>query len=376
VLSGDNLSNTLHAIATGNPDRAVHLVLTTDELDDDERGALHAVVSDASVPRAEVARRLGDALRDLGANRALVNECYRAAFYLDDAAADLLDNPLYAYFVGHRSGRLLDKWVHYFPIYQRHFAPFVGTAPKILEIGVFQGGSLDMWQRFFGPGMEIVGIDVDPTAKQLADPRITVLLGDQEDTAFLESVVAEHGPFDIIIDDGGHTMGQQIASIEALFPAALRDGGVYLVEDCHTSYWADFDAGRGKPGTFIEWAKERIDDLHSYHDAGPVHPVWTDHVDGIHCYDSIVVFDKQRRWAPFCEQVGLSEFLFLQRPTSDFVGEMLATRDAAVAEGARVAGELDEIDDARAELALIRGSWSWRVTAPIRALKRSLARRP
>jgi hypothetical protein len=196
-----------------------------------------------------------------------------------------------------------------------------------------------MWQRFFGAGMEIVGIDVDPTAKQLADPRITVVVGDQEDPEFLASVVAEHGPFDIVIDDGGHTMAQQITSIETLFPS-VRDGGTYLVEDCHTSYFPEFEAGRGKPGTFIEWAKERIDDLHAYHEGGPVHPVWTDHVDGIHCYDSIVVFDKKRRMAPFCEQVGLSEHLFLPRPTSDLVGEMLATRDAAVADRARAAARL------------------------------------
>ena len=228
------------------------------------------------------------------------------------------------------------------------------------------------------------------------------MIGDQEDPEFLASVVAEHGPFDIVIDDGGHTMGQQIASIETLFPS-VSDGGVYLVEDCHTSYFPEFDAGRGKPGTFIEWAKERIDDLHAYHEGVPVHPVWTEHVDAIHWYDSIVVFDKQRRSAPFCEQVGLSEHLFLARPTSDLVGEMLATRDAAVADRARAAAQLrqardgqaapgeatgdfdDELartvhrlEDAaadRAELDRIRGSFPWRVAARVGACSGPARRR-
>lgn len=387
MLTGESLSSALHAIASGYRDRAVHLIRTTDELDDVERARLDSVVADLAAPADEVVRGLGDALRELGANRALVNECYRAAFYLSDSAADLSTNPLFAYFASHRSGRMLDKWVHYFPIYERHFGPWVGRSPKILEIGVFQGGSLDMWQRFFGPGMEIVGIDVDPTAKQLADPRITVVIGDQEDPELLESVVAEHGPFDLIIDDGGHGMSQQITSIQVLFPT-LADGGVYLVEDCHTSYWSEYEGGRGRPGTFIEWAKERVDDLHGFHEPSPVDPVWGEHLDAVHWYDSIVVFDKKRRMPPFCEQVGLSEHLFFQRPTSDLVGEMLATRDAAVAErdsaaarlraargGEGPAGPFDAevsqtIDSyraaaaAQAELERLRSSRWWRFTRP------------
>ena len=55
-------------------------------------------------------------------------------------------------------------------------------------------------------------------------------------------MVDRYGPFDIIIDDGGHTMEQQIASIETLFPA-LNEGGVYLCEDTHTSYWESTAAG-------------------------------------------------------------------------------------------------------------------------------------
>jgi hypothetical protein len=240
---------------------------------------------------------------------------------------------------------------------------------------------------------------------QLADDSFVVVLGDQADRGFLESVVERHGPFDIIVDDGGHTMEQQITSIETLFPS-LVDGGVYIVEDCHTSYWDEFGGGLRRDGSFVEWSKARIDDLHGYHQPAPVHETWTEHVDGIHWYDSVVVFDKRRRHAPFNEQVGASEFLYFQRPTSVLVGEMVATRDAAIAQAQEQASPaLDELRTARGELGQLatrareteaelgrlrtelevtrndlleswaqikamRRSTSWRLTAPIRAVRR------
>ena len=174
MLSGDALSNTLHAIATGNRDRAINLVRTTDELDDAARARLDPIVADRSAPADEVMRRFGDALRELGANRALVNECYRAAFYLSDAAADLLDNPLFAYFVGHRSGRLLDKWVHYFPIYTRHFGPYRGRRIRILEVGVYRGGSLDMWH---GDRTQADHVPAAPLLAAFRNPRVVAFVG-------------------------------------------------------------------------------------------------------------------------------------------------------------------------------------------------------
>ncbi len=405
MLSAETNANLLHAIATGFLDRAHNIVITTDELDEVERERLRAIVYDEALDAVAMARRLGDAMREMGASLDLSNECYRLAFYLSDASADLTDNELYRYFLSHRSGRLLDKWVHYFPIYERHLSKLKGTAPVILEIGVYRGGSLDMWRRYFGDSVRVIGVDIDPASADLADPRCTVVLGDQADPEFLRTLIRDHGPFDIVIDDGGHTMEQQITSIEHLFPA-LRVGGVYLVEDCHTSYWDSFGGGRHRDGTFIEWTKARLDDLHRYHEREPVDPVWTDLVDGIHCYDSVVVFEKAERFAPFSEQVGASEFLFLDRPASALVGEMLATRDAAlaqldqldtaVADELRVArgevaqilpqarlleAELNRVEaelvvtrndllEAWAQMRAMRKTVSWRLTSPLRAVRR------
>lgn len=356
MFSAESLGALLHALATGHPDRAFNLVQTSPELTDQERELLWSKLSSTDDPSVQ-ARSLGDALRTGTGWDFASNECYRAAFYIGNSIDRLRDDPLFGYFRMKRTGRVLDKWVHYFPVYTRHFEPFRGRAVKILEIGVYRGGSLDMWSWYFGPQVTIVGVDIDERAREASDPRHTIEIGDQTDVEFLRGVNERHGPFDLIIDDGGHEMAQQIVTAETLFPL-LADGGVLLVEDCHTSYWPDWGGGRGRPGTFIEWAKERVDDINGYHQPAPVDRLWTDHLDAAHFYDSIVVFDKRSRYAPFAEQVGLADFLNYPRSSAQLFTELLATRDAALAERDRVLIEHQEHADAeelQEEIRILRG---------------------
>ena len=56
-------------------------------------------------------------------------------------------------------GKITNKWTHYFPIYEKHLAPWRNKSITFIEIGVSQGGSLQMWQRFFGPMATIVGVN-------------------------------------------------------------------------------------------------------------------------------------------------------------------------------------------------------------------------
>ena len=129
------------------------------------------------------------------------------------------------------------KWSGYFDVYERHVGKFVGKAPRILEIGVYHGGSLELWHKYFGEGTKVVAIDIDPKVKEYKyDYDVKIVLGDQADRNFWRKFFDEHGDFDIIIDDGGHTMPQQIVTLEECFHH-LNDGGVLVVEDTHTSYW-------------------------------------------------------------------------------------------------------------------------------------------
>jgi hypothetical protein len=126
----------------------------------------------------------------------------------------------------HHVGRRVDKWRHYFEIYDRHFERFRGKRVRVLEIGVDHGGSLQIWKRYFGLEAQIVGLDLDPRCAEYAEDRIQVHIGNQADVALLKSL----GKFDIVIDDGSHRLQDQLASFEALWP---HTRSVYLIEDCH-----------------------------------------------------------------------------------------------------------------------------------------------
>lgn len=211
----------------------------------------------------------------------------------DSMSAEHRDNPLAQYFVRNQ-GRPLYKWHHYFEIYHRHFQRFRGTSPVVLEIGVFHGGSLQMWRDYFGAGAKIVGIDIDPRCRQFEDELTTVLIGDQADPAFLADVRKRFPRIDIVIDDGGHMMQQQIVSFGELYPH-VQPSGVYLCEDVHTSYNPRWDGGLRRPGTFIEFSKTLIDALHGWYfvPEGSELDVHTAGTYSLSFYDSVVVVEKR-----------------------------------------------------------------------------------
>lgn len=344
MLSLDDLSAWLYAISTGYPERAVN-GLTSADLPDDLRSDLREIVLAGGAPD-RIVERIGDRLHDSQIDPALVNECYRAAFYLSSAWAESIDNPLFAYVMANRAGGVIDKWMHYLPIYHRHLGPYRGKPVKVLEIGVYRAGGLRMLQHYLGSQATVIGLDVDQLAVDAAGEDFEVVLGDQGSAQVLESLNHQYGPFDIIIDDGGHTMEQQITTIETLFPL-LSDGGIFIVEDCHTSYWAEYGGGLRNPGSFIEWAKQRIDDLHSTHSSAIDHySVWATHVGGAHFYDSVVIFDKVRRRRPFCEISGSSMYLMADRVHEQLAQELIGTRDGAVAELREANRELAELKSA------------------------------
>ena len=73
----------------------------------------------------------------------------------------MISNDLEKYFTDNTGG-LINKWKHYFEIYERHFSRFRGTEVNILEFGVSQGGSLQMWKEYFGPDCMVFGVDINP----------------------------------------------------------------------------------------------------------------------------------------------------------------------------------------------------------------------
>src|SRR5690242_1748523 len=162
------------------------------------------------------------------------------------------------------SGRLIHKWDHYFEVYERYFAAYRGKPVNILEIGISHGGSLQMWRKYFGEQANIFAVDINPECKKFEEEKTKIFIGSQEDPVFLTQLKNDIPPVDILLDDGGHTMNQQVVTFQYLFDS-VKDGGIYMVEDTHTSYWYAFHGGYKKKNSFIEFSKDLVDQMHAWH---------------------------------------------------------------------------------------------------------------
>ena len=197
-------------------------------------------------------------------------------------------------------GNEINKWTHYFEIYDRYFSRYRGTDVHVVEFGVSQGGSLQMWKNYFGDKAKIYGIDINPLCKQLEEDQIEIFIGDQEDRKFLKSLGEAIPRIDILIDDGGHTMNQQINTFEEMFPY-IDKNGVYLCEDLVTSYWQKHGGGYKKSGTYIEYSKNFIDYINAWHSKEPMRlrvSDFTRSVHALHYYDAMLVIEKRPKEKP------------------------------------------------------------------------------
>jgi hypothetical protein len=207
-------------------------------------------------------------------------------------------NELEEYFYGN-SGRQIFKWHHYFEIYDRHFKRFRGKEIVVVEVGVFQGGSLQMWRKYFGPNAKIYGVDINPRVADLKEENIEIIVGSQSDRDFLKRLKNELPAIDILIDDGGHKMKQQIFTFEELF-SKIKPDGVYVCEDVATSYKLGYGGGYKRMGSFIEFSKSLIDRLNAFHSEQRwFQPdLFTKSMDSLHYYDNVVVIEKRPRLNP------------------------------------------------------------------------------
>lgn len=206
-------------------------------------------------------------------------------------------NKLEKYFYNNPGKHQIHKWSHYFEIYDRHFSRYIGTNPTILEVGVDRGGSLEMWNNYFDGECTIYGVDINPACNDIQIPNTEIVVGDQSDVKFWDEFKHKVPKLDIIIEDGGHTMHQQITTFECMYDH-VKDDGVYLCEDLHTSYWCESNvkADHCNPEgriTFIEYTKNFIDKLNAWHHK-PVGDVsFKQKTHSVHYYDSVIVLEKR-----------------------------------------------------------------------------------
>ena len=220
-----------------------------------------------------------------------------------------LFNKFEEYFWNKNKKLKVHKWHHYFKIYDLHFNRFIDKNPTILEIGVSKGGSLEMWNSYFNGKCQMYGIDIDDNCLNVPNvleaDNIKIEIGDQNDRNFWKNFLKGKPKFDIVIDDGGHTMSQQIVTYEELINH-VSDNGVYLCEDLHTSYWDKYGGKLKNNNTFIEYSKTFIDMLNYYHIQCPmsskklnkkdaeIYEKFRRKIHSVHYYDSVIVLELNK----------------------------------------------------------------------------------
>lgn len=226
----------------------------------------------------------------------------------DDVASDIretfdFDGELLRLYAENK-GPVVHKWHHYIPIYDRYFSRFRGQDFKFLEIGVSDGGSLQLWRKYFGTSATIFGIDINPACAQFDGQAGQVRIGSQDDPEFLSAVIEEMGGVDLVLDDGSHEMAHIETTLRSVFPK-LSPRGVYMIEDLHTAYWPEWGGGVDADANFYNTVRRMIDGMHRwYHDRAPEVPEVDTEVSGIHIHDSIVVLEKGPGFRPVHSRIG------------------------------------------------------------------------
>jgi hypothetical protein len=194
-------------------------------------------------------------------------------------------NPLKVYFASHKEGRGIVKWIHYFGIYQKHFEKYVGKEVNVVEIGVFSGGSLEMWKHYFGSKCRVYGVDIRKGCKSFEDENTKIFIGDQSDRKFWKQFREQVSCVDIVIDDGSHVPEQQIVTLEEMLPH-IRSGGVYLCEDIHRHH--------NRFAAYIYGLSNRLNAMAC--DAGQLTPVYPSgfqrSIHAFHLYPFVTVIEK------------------------------------------------------------------------------------
>lgn len=311
-------------------------------------------------------------------------------------------------------GKVSDKWSIYLSEYDRLFSSYRDDPVRLLEIGIQNGGSLEIWSEFFPQAAKIVGCDINPDCAKLvyANPRISVVVGDANSNVVEDEIGAISSEFDLIIDDGSHTSGDIVRSFARYFPR-LVDGGLFVAEDLHCSYWGGFEGGLFHPASSIAFFKRLADIISHEHWGVPAarkdilasfmraydFDLDEDLLAHIHSVEFINSLCVIKKCSPVENQLGLRFIAGVdesivsghqslhgkQQPSVDEIGNIWAMRaqlpeDELETKTARIAVLESQYAKESSRLALLRSTFlesslrSEKVSAKLRTVERELSR--
>tara|TARA_B110000259_G_scaffold109990_1_gene125762 strand:- start:373 stop:1206 length:834 start_codon:yes stop_codon:yes gene_type:complete len=180
------------------------------------------------------------------------------------------------------------KHIKYFKNYDEILFSYKDKEITFVEIGILNGGSLSIWKKFLGDKARIIGIDLNPECKKFEKDGFEIFIGSQSDPKFWENFFNIVGKVDVILDDGGHTNLQQISTLVNCVPH-IKDGGILITEDTHTSYMDQF--ANPSKYSFINFSKKLIDDInYTFPNIGKSEFSLNKYIYSIEYFESIVVF--------------------------------------------------------------------------------------
>jgi len=164
------------------------------------------------------------------------------------------------------TGFVSDKWESYLHCYDELLSRRRDEPISLLEIGIQNGGSLEVWSSYFPNAVSLIGCDINPDCAKLsyADPRVKVVVGDANGDKARSEILGTQTAFDVIIDDGSHKSSDIVKSFALYFPH-LREGGVFIAEDLHCSYWRQFEGGLFDQISSISFFKRLVDIINFEH---------------------------------------------------------------------------------------------------------------
>ncbi len=232
-------------------------------------------------------------------------------------------------YVNHQ-GKVSDKWANYLEAYNQHFLSYKNKPIRLLEIGIQNGGSLEIWSQYFEQAEALVGCDINPDCIKLKydDARIAVVVADANLDNAERDIILHSSSFDIVIDDGSHHSGDIVRTFARYFKH-LNEDGLFVAEDLHCSYWAEFDGGCYDPYSSLSFFKKLVDITNFEH--------WSDGVSRVQFLDG---FSKKY-------SVEFSEELLSTIQTVEFSNSLCFIRKCAAQEntlGKRIiAGQQAEV---------------------------------
>jgi len=163
------------------------------------------------------------------------------------------------------SGKVSDKWDIYLDTYEQKLSALKKSPIKLFEIGVLNGGSLQIFSQYFENAELILGCDIDKNCQKLkyTENNIKLIVGDVNSDEISNQII-KNGDFDIIIDDGSHTSKDIVTSFCKYFKH-LKYDGIYIVEDLHASYQKEHGGGLFYPISSMNFFKKLVDIINFEH---------------------------------------------------------------------------------------------------------------